>query len=45
MRIIWLVMAAMSLVAVVPSALRGPKFVGVPESKIETARSAAEGVA
>jgi EmrB/QacA subfamily drug resistance transporter len=45
MRIIWLVMAAMSLVAVVPSALRGPKFAGVPESKFETPRPVAEGVA
>jgi EmrB/QacA subfamily drug resistance transporter len=45
MRIIWLVMAAMSLTAVVPSALRGPKFVGIPESTIETSRPTSEGVA
>ena len=37
MHTIFLVMGIMSLVAVVPSALRGQKFVGVPESKSATA--------
>ncbi len=34
MHIIFLIMALMSLVAVIPSALRGQKFTGVPESKL-----------
>ena len=38
MRIIWLVMAAVSLASVIPSALRGPKFAGVSESTLTTAR-------
>ena len=45
MRIIWLVMAAVSLASVIPSALRGPKFVGVSESTLVTARPTTEGVA
>ncbi len=45
MRIIWLVMAAMSLVSVVPSALRGPKFIETSQTALETARPAAEGIA
>ncbi len=34
MHTIFLIMAIMSLVAVIPSALRGQKFAGVPESKL-----------
>jgi MFS family permease len=34
MHTIFLIMGIMSLVAVIPSALRGQKFVGVPESRI-----------
>jgi len=45
MRIIWLVMAAVSLASVIPSALRGPKFAGVSESTPATARLPTEGVA
>ncbi len=45
MHIIWLVMAGVSLAAVVPSALRGPKFVGVSEIRQPAGRPAAEGVA
>jgi MFS family permease len=37
MHTIFLIMGIMSLVAVVPSALRGQKFAGVPESKGATA--------
>jgi EmrB/QacA subfamily drug resistance transporter len=44
MRIIWLVMGAMSLAAVVPSALRGPKYV-VQEPRLATIEPRAEGVA
>jgi EmrB/QacA subfamily drug resistance transporter len=44
MRIIWLVMGAMSLAAVVPSALRGPKYVA-QESMLATGEPRAEGVA
>ncbi len=36
MHTIFLIMAIMSLVAVIPSALRGKKFAGVPESKLIT---------
>ncbi len=36
MHTIFLIMAIMSLVAVIPSALRGKKFAGVPESKLTT---------
>jgi hypothetical protein len=32
----FLIMGIMSLVAVIPSALRGQKFAGVPESKVAT---------
>ena len=42
---IWLVMAAMSLAAVVPSALRGPKYVAVQEPRLVTGEQRTEGVA
>jgi EmrB/QacA subfamily drug resistance transporter len=45
MHIIWLVMAAVSLAAVVPSALRGPRSAGVAELKQPAVQPAAEGVA
>ena len=45
MRIIWLVMAAMSLAAVVPSALRGPKYVAAQEPGLVVGGQRVEGVA